>query len=99
MSYVSFMGLVIGARMVITDSGGVQEETSYLGIPCLTLRASTERPVTITQGTNKLTTIYDLADDVVSTISRERKSAPVIELWDGHTAERVVTSLKRVCIS
>jgi UDP-N-acetylglucosamine 2-epimerase (non-hydrolysing) len=52
--YINFMNLVIGARVIITDSGGLQEETTYLGIPCLTLRENTERPVTVSIGTNKL---------------------------------------------
>jgi UDP-N-acetylglucosamine 2-epimerase (non-hydrolysing) len=56
MSYIPFMSLVTGSRLVITDSGGIQEETSYLGIPCLTLRENTERPVTVTSGTNRLVT-------------------------------------------
>ena len=54
LSYIEFMSLVIDCRFALTDSGGVQEETSYLGIPCLTLRENTERPVTVTQGTNRL---------------------------------------------
>src|SRR5690606_4454799 len=58
--YLAFMNVVTGARLIITDSGGLQEETTYLGIPCLTMRENTERPVTVTSGTNKLATAADL---------------------------------------
>jgi len=61
LGYVDFMNLVCGARLVVTDSGGVQEETTYLGIPCLTLRPNTERPITITEGSNRLVTAANLA--------------------------------------
>jgi len=56
-NYIRFMNLILNCRLVITDSGGIQEETTYLGIPCITLRDNTERPITITQGTNQLCNI------------------------------------------
>ncbi len=94
MSYIRFMSLIRDAAAVITDSGGIQEETTYLGIPCLTLRESTERPVTITHGTNRLVQPADLATAVRTAISAPRGSAPSIPLWDGHAAERAARSLK-----
>ena len=95
LAYVDFMALVQGARLVITDSGGIQEETTFLGIPCLTLRENTERPITITQGTNRLTSMTSLGA-AVKTVLDTRGTAPQCPpLWDGHTAERTVAVLKQ----
>lgn len=93
MSYVRFMSLVTGAAAAITDSGGVQEETTYLGIPCLTLRETTERPVTITEGTNRLVTPETLLLELDRALSGPR---PVRrpDLWDGGTAARCVADLR-----
>jgi UDP-N-acetylglucosamine 2-epimerase (non-hydrolysing) len=95
LGYTAFMSLVSHARFVITDSGGVQEETTYLDIPCLTLRANTERPITVIRGTNELVGIDELVDKVGRILAGTWKHAQRIELWDGRTAERVVDSLAR----
>jgi UDP-N-acetylglucosamine 2-epimerase (non-hydrolysing) len=97
LSYIRFMSLVFDCRIAITDSGGIQEETSYLGIPCLTLRENTERPITISAGTNRLVRPADLKSAVAEALGRKR-TRPVIELWDGKTAVRVAASLKRHAI-
>jgi UDP-N-acetylglucosamine 2-epimerase (non-hydrolysing) len=93
-NYIRFMNLVFNCRFALTDSGGIQEETTYLGIPCLTLRPNTERPVTIDQGTNRLSTLDEIEDHVAAVLARESAKAGKIELWDGQTAARVVDSIK-----
>ena len=95
LSYIEFMSLVVDCRFALTDSGGVQEETSYLGIPCLTLRENTERPITVSLGTNRLVKIESLEDDVRRVLEGPRRSECAIPLWDGRTAQRVVASLAR----
>jgi UDP-N-acetylglucosamine 2-epimerase (non-hydrolysing) len=91
--YHETIGLVDQCAFVLTDSGGLQEETTVLGIPCLTLRPNTERPVTITQGTNQLTSLTALESDLSRLISGKYKKGHIPELWDGHTAERIVEIL------
>jgi UDP-N-acetylglucosamine 2-epimerase (non-hydrolysing) len=95
LGYVEFMNLVLGARLVITDSGGIQEESTYLDIPCLTMRRNTERPITITQGTNKLVNSAELTDSVARALAGDWPSGRRPELWDGQTAARCVESLRR----
>ncbi len=95
LSYIPFMGLVRGAALVITDSGGIQEETTYLGIPCLTLRETTERPITVSQGTNRLVTAAGLPEAVRNALDSKWQTGMRPQYWDGHTAERVVESLRR----
>jgi UDP-N-acetylglucosamine 2-epimerase (non-hydrolysing) len=87
--YISFMALIRGAALVITDSGGIQEETSYLGIPCLTLRENTERPITLKLGTNQLAKPTQLAKLTRSILKGKRPNGNKIDLWDGLTAVRV----------
>jgi UDP-N-acetylglucosamine 2-epimerase (non-hydrolysing) len=94
MGYVRFMGLVVDAALAITDSGGIQEETTYLGIPCLTLRDTTERPITITHGTNRLVRIDDLAETVRRTLTTAATPSAPPPLWDGHAATRIVADLR-----
>ncbi|MFC1857433.1 non-hydrolyzing UDP-N-acetylglucosamine 2-epimerase [Thermodesulfobacteriota bacterium] len=94
LNYIRFMNLVFNCCFAITDSGGIQEETSYLGIPCLTLRPNTERPITISQGTNRLTKVEDLEGDVEKIFTDKTLRSSRIELWDGQTANRVVRSIK-----
>jgi UDP-N-acetylglucosamine 2-epimerase (non-hydrolysing) len=95
LGYREFLGLMESARLAVTDSGGIQEETAFLGIPCVTLRPNTERPVTITQGTNKLAgddlaIARRLIEDVLAV---PMPSAATIEGWDGRAAARIVEVL------
>ena len=94
-NYIRFMGLVREAALVITDSGGIQEETTYLNIPCITLRENTERPITITEGTNKLARIPDLPDYVGDILNGRWPAGRKPELWDGKTADRIISDLAR----
>ena len=93
--YVQFMSLVAGARAVVTDSGGIQEETTYLGIPCFTLRENTERPITIEEGTNRLATPATLPGLLEEALAADRSRLPRPEYWDGRTARRCLDDLKR----
>lgn len=93
LSYKEFMKLLFMSKFTITDSGGLQEETTYLGIPCITLRPNTERPVTVTQGTNELATVNSMNDKIISILKGNWKKGTVPEFWDGKTAERIVSTL------
>jgi UDP-N-acetylglucosamine 2-epimerase (non-hydrolysing) len=94
MGYRELLGMVERARLVLTDSGGLQEETSFLGVPCVTLRTTTERPVTLTRGTNVLAADPAAAEVAIEAIlaGRARPGQP-IDGWDGRAAERVVEVL------
>lgn len=94
-SYRPFMSLVGNASMVITDSGGVQEETTYLDIPCLTLRENTERPITVTEGTNRLIKPEGLVEAVETVLSGKWPSGRRPDLWDGKAAQRCLADLRR----
>ena len=95
--YLEMLGLMSGATMVLTDSGGLQEETTALGVPCLTLRANTERPITIEQGTNTLVGADPAAilQGVADILNGQGKRGRVPELWDGHAADRIASDLWR----
>ncbi len=93
--YLAFLDLMMHARMMLTDSGGIQEETTILNVPCLTLRENTERPITITEGTSQLVgadpeKIISAAKTILADSST---SNSIPELWDGHAADRIVTAL------
>lgn len=95
LGYLDFLALVSHSMGVVTDSGGIQEETTYLQVPCLTMRTSTERPVTIDVGSNEL--IGEDLDRLFDAIAEVRagtfKRGAIPPLWDGHTAERIVQQL------
>lgn len=99
LGYLEFIGLVRGANAVVTDSGGVQEETTILGVPCLTLRPNTERPVTITDGTNRLVTgdqVPGLVAEILAAGPLEQWPTP--PLWDGQAGPRIARILERTVV-
>jgi UDP-N-acetylglucosamine 2-epimerase (non-hydrolysing) len=97
LGYLDFLCLYSGARLVLTDSGGIQEETTALSIPCLTLRENTERPITVEMGTNQIvgTNTLKITEAAFSALDnpRETKQRRVPPLWDGHTAPRILEAL------
>jgi UDP-N-acetylglucosamine 2-epimerase (non-hydrolysing) len=98
LGYIEFLSLNAQARIVFTDSGGLQEETTVLGVPCVTLRENTERPVTVSQGTNRLAGVTRegvLAAAVEALAAAAGETLPVPERWDGRAAERIVEVIAR----
>ncbi len=91
LGYIDFMSLISNCVYVISDSGGIQEETTYLGIPCYTLRNSTERPVTVTIGSNQLVTVDNLLEKI-----KNPKRGSIPPLWDGKTAERIKNIIQTI---
>jgi len=97
LGYLDFMSLVSGADAVVTDSGGVQEETTVLGVPCFTMRPNTERPVTITHGTNRLVTRDSVVREVAGALAAGRPTEwPIPPLWDGHAGERIAAVVEQL---
>jgi UDP-N-acetylglucosamine 2-epimerase (non-hydrolysing) len=95
LQYSDFMALASKARVVVTDSGGIQEETSYFGVPCLTFRDNTERPVTLTHGTNTLVGEHNFKVKLAETLNHPMPEPAQIPLWDGKAAGRIDTALKQ----
>jgi len=97
LGYLEFLALQKNASVVITDSGGIQEETTYLGTPCLTLRENTERPITVTMGTNVLIgrDWKLLREKFHEALNAGRKHAPILPLWDGKASERIAEVIAR----
>jgi UDP-N-acetylglucosamine 2-epimerase (non-hydrolysing) len=98
LGYLDFLRLYSGARLVLTDSGGIQEETTALGIPCLTLRENTERPITVSMGTNRIvgTATQRILGAAFEALDQERERDPdkrLPPLWDGHTSPRILDAL------
>ncbi len=96
MGYLEFNYLVERAKAVVTDSGGITEETTVMGVPCITLRDNTERPETCTVGTNELigTNPASIKPALDKLFAGEWKKGEIPELWDGHTAERIISILE-----
>jgi UDP-N-acetylglucosamine 2-epimerase (non-hydrolysing) len=91
--YREFITLQKNSRFVLTDSGGIQEETTYLKLPCLTLRPNTERPITVTQGTNELVDMSNVEEKSDRILAGDWKTGTVPPLWDGKTAQRIVEAI------
>jgi UDP-N-acetylglucosamine 2-epimerase (non-hydrolysing) len=98
LSYLEMLSAMMAARFVLTDSGGIQEETTALGVPCVTVRENTERPVTIAEGTNVLagTTRRGIVEGLAEARRKTAAGAQVPELWDGHAGERIVAVLQSI---
>lgn len=98
LGYLDFLKLMENAALLVTDSGGIQEETTFLGVPCLTVRLNTERPVTLTEGTNTLVGVdpEKLVSAGLDALRNGGKTGTVPELWDGHSGERIATVLNRI---
>jgi UDP-N-acetylglucosamine 2-epimerase (non-hydrolysing) len=98
LGYLEFLNLMANARLVLTDSGGIQEETTILGVPCLTLRENTERPVTVAQGMNAIVGCdpHRIVGEALAILDGEGKAGRVPELWDGRAAERIMDVLVEV---
>ena len=97
LGYFDFQKLITGASCVVTDSGGIQEETTFLGVPCLTLRPNTERPVTVDVGTNTLLpfNVDQIDAQVESVLAGKYKKGSIPDLWDGHATERIFAAIAR----
>ena len=93
LDYHDCICLIKNAKFVLTDSGGMQEETTYLNIPCLTLRPNTERPITIEEGSNRLTSVTTLHSDIKVVLRGDNKKIRIPEYWEGNTAKRVVEAV------
>lgn len=95
LGYLDFLQLYSNSRLVLTDSGGIQEETTVLGVPCLTLRENTERPITIKQGTNRLlgTKRKKIEQEAISILNQPIGEPKKLEFWDGHAAERIIDAI------
>jgi UDP-N-acetylglucosamine 2-epimerase (non-hydrolysing) len=91
--YHDSLNLIENARLVITDSGGLQEESTYFRTPCLTLRPNTERPITITHGSNRLTALPQLRSDIARSLRGEERAGSVPLLWDGQAAKRAIAQI------
>ncbi len=96
--YFDFLHLQTQAKLVITDSGGIQEETSYLGVPCLTIRPNTERPITISEGTNKLIKLDRgiIVSEAKKALNKNNFQPANIRFWDGQASDRIVNILKKI---
>jgi len=95
LGYLDFIGLVAGSRLALTDSGGLQEETTALSVPCLTLREQTERPITVTSGTNRVIgrSPGRIVEETLRVLAEPKPSVPRPPLWDGQAAHRIVAIL------
>ena len=94
--YLEFIKLVNSSKFVLTDSGGIQEETTIMNVPCLTMRPNTERPITITDGTNTLVALEQVEEEVANVLDGRGKSGRKPQLWDGKTAARIVDVLPEI---
>jgi UDP-N-acetylglucosamine 2-epimerase (non-hydrolysing) len=95
LGYLDFISLVAGSRLALTDSGGLQEETTALGVQCLTLREQTERPITVTEGTNRVigTSPDRIVSEAFRALAEPARSTTRPPLWDGKAAQRIVATL------
>jgi UDP-N-acetylglucosamine 2-epimerase (non-hydrolysing) len=98
LGYLDFLWLISNAKFVLTDSGGIQEETTILNIPCITLRENTERPETVKEGTNIITgTNKKKIINCVNIILKDKwKKGEIPEKWDGKSAERIVNIIRKI---